>query len=82
MKAATTLAIFVTAIPLAAHAGQVHPVTVTAPHVNVSQGAHIGSQPSGTGSGKVTIQPLSIKRTTDRASPTFYKNTTSGAPYQ
>jgi hypothetical protein len=33
----------------------------------------IGSQPSGAGAGKETLNPFQITRKSDRASPTFFK---------
>jgi len=76
MKAAIALAMFV-AIPAVAYAGEVH--TLTAPHVSV--GAHpttIGSATGGAGAGKVKFNEFTIHKTTDRASPTLYKNVSTG----
>jgi len=64
-------------MPAAASAGQMPAPTVSAPHpnvvhVNTSQTLNIGSQSKGAGAGKITFNPFSITRKTDRASPNFF----------
>ena len=41
----------------------------------------IGSATGGAGAGKIKFNEFSIKKTTDRASPAFFKNWGAGAPY-
>ena len=41
--------------------------------------APIGSQSSGAGAGKVTFNPFSITKKTDRASPQFFQNAPADA---
>jgi type VI secretion system secreted protein Hcp len=42
----------------------------------------IGSATGGAGAGKVTFSELTIKKTTDSASPVFFKNLVSGNHYK
>ena len=47
---------------------------------DIEQTLNIGSQASGAGAGKVTFNPFSITRKTDRASPLLFEMACSGTP--
>jgi len=49
---------------------------------DVNQTLNLGSQPSGTGAGKITFNPFRITRKTDRASPILFQMACSGAAFQ
>jgi type VI secretion system secreted protein Hcp len=49
---------------------------------DIAQILNIGSQASGTGAGKVTFNPLSITRKTDRASPVLYQMACAGTAFE
>jgi type VI secretion system secreted protein Hcp len=49
---------------------------------DIAQVLNIGSQSSGVGAGKVTFDPLSITRKTDRASPILYQMACAGTPFE
>ncbi len=48
----------------------------------IDQALNIGSQSSGAGAGKVTFNPFSIMRKTDKASPILFQMASSGTPFQ
>ncbi len=50
--------------------------------LDIEQVLNIGSQSSGAGAGKVTFNPFSITRKTDRASPILYQMACSGTPFR
>lgn len=49
---------------------------------DIEQTLNIGSQASGAGAGKVTFNPFSITRKTDRASPLLFEMACSGTPFE
>ena len=49
---------------------------------DIEQTLNIGSQSSGAGAGKVTFNPFSITRKTDKASPVLFQMACSGTPFQ
>jgi type VI secretion system secreted protein Hcp len=49
---------------------------------DVEQVLNIGSTTGGAGAGKVTFNPFSFSRSTDRASPTFFEMCCSGKHFQ
>lgn len=49
---------------------------------DIAQSLNIGSQSSGAGAGKVTFNPFSITRKTDRASPVLYQMACSGTAFE
>jgi type VI secretion system Hcp family effector len=49
---------------------------------DIAQVLSIGSQSTGAGAGKVTFDPLSITRKTDRASPVLYQMACTGKPFE
>jgi len=49
---------------------------------DIAQALSIGSQSTGTGAGKVTFDPLSITRRTDRASPVLYQMACARTAFQ
>jgi type VI secretion system secreted protein Hcp len=49
---------------------------------DIEQTLNIGSQGSGAGAGKVTFNPFSITRKTDRASPLLFEMACSGTPFE
>jgi len=50
--------------------------------LSIEQTLSIGSQSSGTGSGRVDFKEFSITRKIDKASPTFFNMACSGTPFQ
>jgi len=50
--------------------------------LGIAQVLSIGSQSAGVGAGKVTFDPLSITRKTDRASPVLYQMACAGTPFE
>jgi len=80
MKAIATgilaLSLVTTTMPVVASAGEVT-TKVTVPQVN----AHIGTQShgSGGGSGKVTVNSISITKQTDSSTPNLYSAATGGS---
>jgi len=49
---------------------------------DVEQTLNIGSQSSGAGAGKITFNPFTITRKTDRSSPLLFQMACSGTPFQ
>lgn len=49
---------------------------------DIEQTLNIGSSTSGAGAGKVTFNPFSITRKIDRSSPTLFKMSCSGTPFE
>jgi type VI secretion system secreted protein Hcp len=49
---------------------------------DIAQVLSIGSQSTGVGAGKITFDPLSITRKTDRASPVLYQMACAGKPFE
>ena len=49
---------------------------------DIEQTLNIGSQSSGAGAGKVTFNPFSVTRKTDRASPLLFQMACSGTPFE
>lgn len=50
--------------------------------LDVAQILNIGSQSSGAGAGKVSFDPFTVTRKSDRASPILYQMACSGTPFQ
>lgn len=50
--------------------------------LSIEQTLNIGSQSSGTGSGRVDFKEFSITRKIDKASPTFFRMACSGTPFK
>ena len=48
----------------------------------VEQTLHIGTQPTGTGAGKVTFHPIRITRKTDKSTPILFQMACSGTAFQ
>ncbi len=49
---------------------------------DIAQSLNIGSQATGVGAGKVSFNPFSITRKTDRTSPVLYQMACSGAAFE
>lgn len=49
---------------------------------NLEQTLNIGSQASGAGAGKVTFNPFTITRKTDKSTPVLFQMACSGTPFQ
>jgi type VI protein secretion system component Hcp len=49
---------------------------------DIEQTLNIGSQSSGAGAGKITFNPFSITRKTDKASPIFFQMACSGTAFE
>src|SRR3974377_2069083 len=49
---------------------------------DLEQTLNIGSQASGAGAGKITFNPFTITRKTDKSSPVLFQMACSGTPFQ